>query len=139
MIRTPSFPARRLPVLAALALAMGMSPNNAPAAATANSEWVFFGPEKKLAYKTTPAGDHIMDFSTAGYMGGGVALPTVPVKKTVSPSGGTNDTALIQAALDEVAAMPLEGGFRGAVLLAPGTFPCSSPIFITASGVVLRG
>lgn len=106
---------------------------------TARSEWIYPGPGGRLAYKTTPTGDRIMDFSTAGYMGGGVALPTVPVAKTVQPSGGADDTATIQAAINEVAAMPLKNGFRGAVLLSPGTFICSNTIVISASGVVLRG
>src|SRR4051794_33984164 len=103
------------------------------------SQWAYPGPDGKLVYKTTPAGDRIMDFSYAGYMGGGVALPDVPVKKTVKPSGGEDDTALIQGAIDEVAKSPLENGFRGTVLLAPGIFPCSATINITGSGVVLRG
>ncbi|HEY7090621.1 MAG TPA: discoidin domain-containing protein [Tepidisphaeraceae bacterium] len=105
----------------------------------AESKWVHAGPDGKLIYKTTPAGDRIMDFSFAGYMGGGVALPDIWVKKTVSPSGGADDTAVIQAALDEVAALPLENGFRGAVLLAPGTFTCSGSLLMPVSGVVLRG
>src|SRR4051812_36143933 len=86
----------------------------------ATSEWVHPGPDGKLAYKTTPAGDRIMDFSYAGYSGGGVALPDVPAKQTVKPGGGEDDTAAIQAAIDAVAAMPLENGFRGAVQLGPG-------------------
>ena len=108
-------------------------------AAPAKSEWVYPGPDGKLAYKTTPAGDKIMDFSSAGYMGGGVALPTVPVKLTIKPSGTGDDTAIIQAAIDEVAATPLQGGFRGAVLLAPGTFVCSNTIYIPTNGITLRG
>src|SRR5271154_3063436 len=103
------------------------------------SEWVYPDANGKLAYKTTPTGDRIMDFSTAGYMGGGVALPEVPVVKTVKPSGGADDTAAIQAAIDEVAKMPLKDAFRGAGLLSPGTFICSNAIAITASGIVLRG
>ncbi|MBW8864905.1 MAG: discoidin domain-containing protein [Verrucomicrobia bacterium] len=108
-------------------------------AASNKSEWVYPGPDRKLVYKTTPTGDHIMDFSTAGYMGGGVAIPAVPVAKTVKPSGAADETAAIQAAIDEVAALPLQNGFRGAVLLAPGTFICSNTIVIPASGIVLRG
>ena len=73
------------------------------------------GPDGKLVYKTTKFGDRIMDFSHAGYMGGGVALPDVPVKKTIEPSGGEDDTALIQAAIDEVSALPLVDGSRGLV------------------------
>jgi hypothetical protein len=92
----------------------------------------------KLTYKTFGNGNHIMDFSTAGYMGGGVALPTVPAKVTINPSGG-NDTALIQHAIDTVSAMPLVNGFRGAVLLGKGTFHISATLNVAASGVVVRG
>jgi hypothetical protein len=106
---------------------------------TAQSEWVFPGKDGKLNYKSTPAGDKIIDFSHAGYMGGGVKLPTVPVKKTVKPTGGKDDTELIQSAVNEVSAMPVINGFRGAILLEPGLFTCSGPITITADGVVLRG
>ncbi len=127
---------RCLALITALpAAAAGLS---APVAQQAKSNWVYPGPDGKLVYKTLPAGDKIMDFSHAGYMGGGVALPTVAVKMTVEPSGG-DDTAKIQAAIDAVAGMPLKDGFRGAVLLAPGVYTCSDPIKIAASGVVLRG
>ena len=108
-------------------------------AQTSKSKWVYAGDDGKLVYKTTPAGDRIMDFSHAGYMGGGVQLPTVPVKRTIEPSGGEDDTAVIQAALNEVAQLPLENGHRGAVLLGPGTFRCADTIRISTSGVVLRG
>jgi hypothetical protein len=104
-----------------------------------NSVWVRSGPNGRLIYKATPNGDTIMDFSHAGYMGGGVALPTVPVKRTMKPSGGLDDSGAIQAAINEVAALKLENGFRGTVLLAPGVFTCSNTITIPASGVVLRG
>ena len=103
------------------------------------SDWVYTGKDGKLVYKKTPNGDQIMDFSHAGYMGGGVALPVVPVVTTVKPSGGPDETALIQAAIDEVAKKPLVKGFRGTVLLAPGVFICQKPISISASGIVLRG
>lgn len=106
------------------------------------SEWVYLGADGKLVYKKSPKGDRIMDFSYAGYMGGGVALPDVAVKVTVKPLSDANAdcTALIQAAIDKVSAMPLaKDGFRGAVLLAPGTYPCSKTIKIMADGVVLRG
>jgi hypothetical protein len=105
----------------------------------AQSEWVRVGPDGKLVYQRTPAGDRIMDFSSAGYMGGGVALPTVPVRRTVGPSGAPDDTAAIQAAIDAVSAMDPEDGFRGAVLLEPGSYTCSGTISVTTDGVVLRG
>ena len=100
--------------------------------------WVSVDAAGKLVYRTLPRGDCIVDFSYAGYMGGGVTLPKVPVARTVAPSGG-DDTAAIQRAIDEVSAMALKDGFRGAVLLAPGTFQCSGPLNIAACGVVLRG
>src|SRR5690606_31471295 len=59
----------------------------------------------------------IPDFSYAGYMGGGVAIPDVPVKKTLSPGKG-DQTKRIQDAINEVSKLPLdENGFRGRVLL----------------------
>lgn len=92
----------------------------------------------KLVYHATSRGDRIPDFSYAGYMGGGVPLPAVPVMRRVKPSGG-DDTAAIQSAIDAVSALSLHAGFRGAVLLEPGTFHCDQTLRITASGVVLRG
>ena len=106
--------------------------------AMAQSQWAHLGPKGKLVYTKTAKGDRIADFSYAGYEGGGVALPHVPVKRRVSPSGG-DDTEFIQQAIDEVAALPLVNGFRGAVMLAAGTFRCSGTLTIAASGVVLRG
>jgi hypothetical protein len=103
------------------------------------SQWVYPGPDGKLVYKTTSRGDRILDFSTAGYMGGGVALPAAPVAKVMRPTGLADETATIQAAINEVAALPLKNGSRGAVLLAAGTFICSKPILIPANGIVLRG
>src|SRR6266576_2205145 len=117
---------------------IGMAGMSAGAAERSKSEWAYAGANGKLVYKTTPAGDRIMDFSHAGYMGGGVALPAVPVRRTLQPSGGDDDSAAIQAVLNEVAAMGLTNGFRGAILLGPGTFSCSNTITIPASGVVLR-
>jgi len=103
------------------------------------SQWVYADSNGKLFYKTTAKGDRIMDFSHAGYMGGGVALPNVPVKKTVKPSGGADDLQLIQAAINEVATMPLVNGFRGAIQLSAGSYTCSGPITISVNGVVLKG
>ena len=91
-----------------------------------------------MAYKTTAAGDRIPDFSYAGYMGGGVTLPSVPVKYTVHPSG-KDDTQPIQSAIDAVAALPLIDGFRGAVELDKGVYTCSVTITLPADGIVLRG
>ena len=131
-------PVTRFVLLALIILFVGISANAADRAA---SEWVHRGDDGKLQYKTTPAGDRIMDFSYAGYRGGGVALPEAPVKRTVQPASGEADaTKAIQVAIDEVSKLPPDkDGFRGAVLLAPGEFVCGSTININASGVVLRG
>lgn len=87
----------------------------------------------------TNAVNLIPDFSHAGYKGGGVALPDVPVVITLSPSDG-DDTEMIQAAIDEVEAMePDANGFRGAVLLEAGCYELEGQLFIEHSGVVLRG
>ena len=102
------------------------------------SKWVYAGADGSLEYAALPAGDHIIDFSYAGYGGGGVPIPVVPVAKTLAPSGG-DDTAAIQAAIDDVSKMPLAAGVRGAVLLGPGTFELAGSLSIAASGVVLRG
>jgi hypothetical protein len=104
----------------------------------AKSAWVYPDKNDRLVYKTTPAGDRLADFSTAGYMGGGVALPLIKASHVLNPSGN-DDTKAIQSAIDEVAAKPLINGFRGAVELAPGVFTCSAPIAISVSGIVLRG
>jgi hypothetical protein len=104
----------------------------------AQSSWAAIDPNGKLVYRHLPAGDHIADFSSAGYKGGGVALPTVAMKRTVAPSGG-DDTAAIQKAIDEVAKLPLVDGLRGAVVLKKGTYHCAGTILLATSGVVLRG
>ena len=115
----------------------GQSPDNSP-----KSEWVYHDLKGKLVYKKDARGNRIMDFSHAGYMGGGVALPDVPVKATVHPPADpqADCTELIQEAIDRVSAMPQdEKGFRGAVLLMPGKYACAKTITISADGVVLRG
>jgi hypothetical protein len=78
------------------------------------------------------------DFSFAGYRQGGVALPEVPTVVTVDPGDG-DDLGRIQAAIDEVSAMDLTDGVRGAVRLSAGTYQVDGTIEIAASGVVLRG
>ena len=102
------------------------------------SQWVYLAADGRLTNRTLTNGDRIMDFSSAGYLGGGVAIPLVPVKVTVSPSGG-DDTAPIQEAINQVSEREPVDGFRGAVLLKPGSYECKETLIIRASGVVLRG
>ena len=103
------------------------------------SAWARVDVPGHLTYATLPRGERLLDFSSAGYMGGGVAIPVVAVERTVMPSGGSDDTPSIQAALDAVSKLPATGGHRGAVLLGPGTFHLQGTLSIGASGVVLRG
>jgi len=92
-----------------------------------------------LVYGHDQQGNRIPDFSYAGYEGGGVALPVVPARVTLSAPAG-DATATIQQAIDQVSAMPRDrSGFRGAVVLNPGTYRIGTSLHIGASGVVLRG
>ena len=102
------------------------------------SNWVQITNDTNLSYQTTDTGDRVMDFSSVGYMGGGVAFPSVNVMRTIQPSGN-DDTVAIQNAINEVSSLPLQNGFRGAILLAPGTFNLADSLTINASGLVLRG
>ena len=100
---------------------------------------IYPGADGKLVYVPDEQGNTILDSSHAGYGGGGVPIPTVPVKETIWPVAGDN-TAHVQAAIDKVSALPLDrNGFRGAVLLRAGYYRMATPLRIQASGVVLRG
>ena len=106
------------------------------------SKLVYPAADGKLTYQAYSAqGDTIPDFSNCGYGGGGVLLPDVPVRVTVQPEAGSgDDRARLQAAIDQVAAMPTDGdGFRGAVVLRRGLYRLSKPLDIRASGIVVRG
>src|SRR5436190_10861411 len=92
----------------------------AGAEALDSSKLVFQGKDGKLIYAPVDAaGDIIPDFSNAGYMGGGVKIPEVPVTITLKPAATPqDDTDRIQQAIEQIAKLPLEkNGVRGAVLL----------------------
>ncbi|HBE01178.1 MAG TPA: hypothetical protein DC049_01700, partial [Spirochaetia bacterium] len=95
-----------------------------------------------LKYILTPdqQGNIIPDFSAAGYMGGGVKLPEVPVVMELSPNPPGDDRLRIQTALDKIGEKQADkNGFRGALLLKAGEYRVDGSLFITNSGVVLRG
>ena len=107
----------------------------------AESQWVKTGSTGRLVYVPDAEGDRIMEFSDVGYRGRGTELipDNVPTVVTVSPIAG-DDTANIQAAINQVSALPLgSNGFRGAVLLEAGDYDIATKLTINASGVVLRG
>ena len=100
---------------------------------------VYPGVDGKLVYVRDSLGNKIPDFSNAGYKGGGVSIPTVAIKATVWPVLGDN-AEHIQKVIDSVSALPLDAnGFRGAILLKMGYYDLEKPLYIKASGVVLRG
>lgn len=80
-----------------------------------------------------------IDFSYAGYKGGGIAPPTVPVILFVRPTGG-DDTKLLQSAIDYIGKLPVQkDGFRGALQLREGTYKVSGKLIIDKSGVAING
>ena len=92
----------------------------------------------ELVYKDYNGnGASIVDYSYCGYRKGEEEIPDVKVVKTIDANYRTNHTALIQSAIDEVAALPLEE--RGAILLKAGKYTVTDTITINASGIVLRG
>src|SRR5687767_4082854 len=82
--------------------------------AQGTSKWVYPDAKGRLQYAADARGNRIMDFSHAGYKGGGVRIPDVRVARTVKPIEGDN-TAHIQAAIDDVSKLAADAnGFRGA-------------------------
>ncbi|HJT74290.1 MAG TPA: DUF6298 domain-containing protein, partial [Chitinophaga sp.] len=93
----------------------------------------------RLLYEQDGRGNRIPDFSYCGYMAGEQPLPVAPVRIRVPLAKG-DATARIQAAINQVAALPLgKDRIKGAVLLDKGTYEIQGSLFINASGVVLRG
>lgn len=92
----------------------------------------------KINLEPDPNGNMLPDFSYVGYRDGLEPIPDIPTTVTVEPGDG-DDGARIQAAIDQVSSMPLNNGFRGAVLLKKGNYEVAGSLRIKASGVVLRG
>jgi hypothetical protein len=112
----------------------------AAAGLAATSPWVRAEKDGRLVYRADERGNTIPDFSRAGYGGGGVRLPELPVVVTLAPVASGDDGARIQAALDEVAQRPADSrGWRGAVFLGPGLYRVEDSLTLRAGGVVLRG
>ena len=112
----------------------------AVSAGAATGAWVAAGPDGRLAYRADERGNTIPDFSRAGYGGGGVALPELPVAVMLTPNPTGDDGARIQAALDAVAQRPADTrGWRGAVLLRRGEYRIEGSLALRVGGVALRG
>jgi hypothetical protein len=93
----------------------------------------------RLVYERDANGDAIPDFSHCGYEMADVEIPAVRASIVVRPADG-DDGRRIQDAIDSLAKLPVgPGGFRGAILLAPGQFEVGGQLVINHSGIVLRG
>jgi hypothetical protein len=105
--------------------------------------WTWVDRSGCLGYGRDGNGNRLPDFSHAGYRGGGVPLPFVARERgnqLVTPGRSGDDTPAIQAALDAVAARPVDvNGFHGVVELSSGTFTLRGSLHFMQSGVVLRG
>lgn len=114
---------------------------SAVAANSQQANWVHFNSGRTaLVYSNDDLGNHLIDYSYAGYEGGGVALPTNQfIAQTLSPLAGDNTTQ-IQNAINAVGSLtPGANGVRGVVLLNTGTYNISGTLSIGKSGVILRG
>jgi hypothetical protein len=108
-------------------------------AAPPQGGWVNLATDGRLLYTRDSLGNRVPDFGDCGYKAGREAIPEAAVKVTLSPGEG-DDRAKIQAAIDQVGAMPADAnGIRGAILLTAGEYQLSSTLTINKSGVVLRG
>ena len=110
-----------------------------------DSTWVYASAAGDLLYQLDERGQRIADFSNCGYRGGTEPLPNVSVQipqsrwVKVSPGAG-DDTALIQNAINAVAAMaPDPNGWRGVVYLNAGEYEVDGSVSITSGGIVLKG
>jgi len=94
----------------------------------------------KLTYTLDEKGNTIPDFSRVGYHQGDIEIPDIAVVKTISASPDGESQTIIQKAIDEVSAMPLNNlGVRGTILLKAGTYKVPGILNISKSGIVLRG
>jgi len=93
----------------------------------------------KVKYNFDQQNNRVLDFSYCGYRSSDKDIPSVPNKIFVSHQEG-DCSAIIQRAINYVSSLtPDKNGFRGTVLLDKGVFNLDKSLFITKSGVVLRG
>ena len=92
----------------------------------------------ELRYAVDEKGNRVPDFSTAGYRGGGVAIPNPPAVVFV-PAAEGDQTDRIQAAIDLAATFNTDGNTPRVVLLGEGTFSVGGSLRLGTSNIVLRG
>jgi hypothetical protein len=112
---------------------------NAVSASAQTNTLVNYGANGLLSYGTIGSGNVVPDYSGVGYKNSEEAIPSVPTVLTLSAVAGDNRAA-IQAAIDQIAAMPVQpNGFRGALLLNAGYYEVSNTLLVSTSGIVIRG
>ena len=95
--------------------------------------------EGKVIYVQDSLGNSVLDFSFCGYQQSEEDIPTI-ANTIFVPYQEDDATGIIQQAIRYVETLPVnEAGFRGTVLLDKGVFTLSGSLFMTRSGVVLRG
>ncbi|MBC8096717.1 MAG: hypothetical protein H7Y43_12985, partial [Akkermansiaceae bacterium] len=120
---------------------------HARAAGVLPSKWVYPSLMGDLLYGSDTNGVRINDFSDCGYQRGNVALPDmrqfIPEAQWIRLTpleNGQDNAAMINAALYFAGTRPLgTNGFRGVVFLEAGEYRVDSTIWMTNSGVVLKG
>ncbi len=107
---------------------------------TWQSQIVHYDGSGKLVYVRDGSMNVIPDFSNAGYEGGGVNIPDIPVVKTISAVAGDN-TAHLQAAIDSIGLYVSKDliGIRGTLLLKAGMYEVDGSIYLNYDGIILRG
>jgi hypothetical protein len=100
---------------------------------------VLLGADGRLVYHPDSLGNRVPDFSYCGYKASEAPIPFVEVKVVVPVTQG-DATQGIQSAIDYVASLPTgPDGFKGAILLQPGTYHVEGRLKINSPGIVLRG
>ena len=93
----------------------------------------------KIIYHQDSLGNRVLDFSYCGYKNSTEDIPFISNVVFV-PHQVDDASRVIQQAIYHVEQLPLnKAGFRGAVLLDEGVFTIGESLFISKSGVVLRG
>jgi hypothetical protein len=103
----------------------------------------------RYVYVSDFLGNHILDYSHAGYMGGNEPIPGIeglPAFPVSIVPGTTDYTASIQQAIDNAAANYANTGMLSVVQLEAGNYPIVVPespganlLIIPGSGVILAG
>jgi len=91
-----------------------------------------------LVYRQLKTGDRIIDFSYAGYGGGGVALPIFPSEKQSHPPAKTTPLQF-NLPSTRYPSFPSSTAYEALSSSPAGHFHCNATLKLNADGIVLRG